>query len=227
MLFRSAAQEALTNNELAIIDPLTGLLNRRGGEEQVRKLIQTLYRRRHSISDQHRRSGESTLTSHQRKDDKATFFVAIVDLDHFKKINDTYGHLTGDEALKHAASLLATDTRPEDILYRFGGEEFVFIAQCKDSADSETIFQRKLNSLRINYFRISQEESKPLLASIGFAEFDPTEGYKSYEAAFQRADARLYMAKNNGRNQVVGKDIPLLPQPQSGSAALYDPSPKV
>jgi len=126
---------------------------------------------------------------------KEELSVIIVDIDFFKAVNDTFGHLAGDIVLKETAQLLENNKRKEDLVARFGGEEFVLIMD-KCSAQNAKIkaeeFRKKIESTTIDGMKIT--------ASFGIAEM--TEETKSFEEILKEADDALYKAKENGRNQV-------------------------
>lgn len=170
-------------------DGLTGLLNRRAMQETI---DQELHRSR-------------------RAED--TFAVVMLDVDHFKVLNDMHGHQAGDHALKHIAALLQTSVRPVDRVGRFGGEEFIVLlpgqALAQAAAIAETLRQR-LSAERLQYEGVPQ--ALALSASFGVAEWrgpkeDPTR-------LLMRADQALYRAKRAGRNQVQAVDDAL----EAGSA---------
>ncbi|GHA27689.1 GGDEF domain-containing protein [Devosia pacifica] len=153
----------------AATDPLTGLLNRRGFERELEPVIV---------------GGESAA-------------VLIFDLDHFKSINDVYGHSAGDEVLVAVASLLKRSLRQQDIVARFGGEEFVVVLPRTDELASQRIAER----LQIAISEISVPKSTPLKqisTSVGgfWAEttFDAV-------TSLRHADRALYRAKKQGRNR--------------------------
>ncbi|KTD69441.1 regulatory protein (GGDEF domain) [Legionella steelei] len=158
-------------------DPLTGLYNRRYLEDFLLKQI------------------------HQAERTKSPLSVLMLDLDHFKKINDTYGHDAGDAALKELGKVLQDDIRVGDIAARYGGEEFLVVFY---STDAETIKTRaesirhEISRLQIKY---GAQVVGPITASIGISVF-PTHG-RTPEELIESADKALYFAKANGRNQVV------------------------
>ncbi|MEE4148046.1 diguanylate cyclase [Pseudomonas viridiflava] len=177
----SMEQEALgfrTNLEeqrqKALIDPLTGLANRAAWAERLE---------------------QEMILWQQHKD---SLLVGILDLDHFKRINDGYGHLAGDKVLKIVASVLKKRLRPGDFLARFGGEEFVVLMP----ATPVTIGLQLLNELRETVelcpFHFKGERVT-ITVSMGVTAF--RSGERS-EVAIKRADQALYRAKENGRNQV-------------------------
>lgn len=128
--------------------------------------------------------------------------LAVVDLDFLKKINDTYGHTAGDNAIKAVASVLSRSSRSIDVAARYGGEEFCLLLPNTLLEESVSIAER----IRKLISETELEEGGKISASIGVANFplhanDPDE-------LFKRADDALYKAKENGRNQVVVYDMP-------------------
>jgi diguanylate cyclase (GGDEF)-like protein len=123
---------------------------------------------------------------------------AILDIDHFKRINDTYGHGCGDAALSSVGSLLLTVTRPEDLVCRFGGEEFAMLISAQREAGTKVLerlrLQLEMNRLSYNGHRI------PLTASIGAAATSQC-GY-NIDFLYNAADKALYAAKQQGRNRL-------------------------
>jgi len=135
--------------------------------------------------------------------------VAMIDIDHFKRLNDTYGHLAGDEALRRVSDLLSKSVRTTDLVARYGGEEFACLFPGMQPFDA----QRRLDDLRMAIAECPMQVdakggSTHLTVSIGVAVF-PQDG-ASLEEALAVADLRLYQAKNEGRNRVVA--------PQAGTA---------
>jgi two-component system cell cycle response regulator len=162
---------------LATTDPLTRVLNRRA-----------LLDRLNTEVDRARRYS-SSLT------------LLLLDVDHFKQINDTAGHLAGDSVLRQLAGLLEEAQRKVDIVARYGGEEFVAILP-ETSSDGAVIYADRLRE-RIGGqpFDVGAEHPVHLTVSIGIATF-PSARVTSTEDLFARADEALYRAKAGGRNQV-------------------------
>lgn len=126
--------------------------------------------------------------------------VLIVDIDHFKTINDTFGHLRGDEILRDFSAILAKHTQPHGHLFRFGGEEFVALLPAM-SHDWALSFASDLQTEILK--GVSRPDGTPLTISIGVATSD--EDGKTFRTLLSLADDRLYAAKNNGRDQVHGR----------------------
>lgn len=162
---------ARTREREARIDPLTGLANRRGfAAETAREIARS------------RRS-------------KSTLWVAMLDLDHFKRVNDVYGHPVGDTVLVAVANAIRKSLRTIDVISRRGGEEFVALLGDVDDTTASIAAERVRSA--IANLRLP---SGPLTISIGIA---PVEAF-DVEAAIAVADGRLYEAKRAGRNRVVG-----------------------
>jgi diguanylate cyclase (GGDEF)-like protein len=124
----------------------------------------------------------------------------MLDIDHFKQVNDTYGHDIGDQAITATSRTALQALRLEDLLGRLGGEEFAAMLPMTPLAKAETVAERL--RLAIAGLRIATPQGElRFTASIGLAEILPDE--RSFEEALKRADAALYQAKRNGRNQVV------------------------
>ncbi len=130
--------------------------------------------------------------------------ILMIDIDFFKKINDTYGHKAGDTVLESVAKRVLSATRTFDIVIRYGGEEFlVFLNKQKDIKDTKEICQRILNSISNNPVRI-EDKNISVTVSIG-VNTSPSKN-KTLEDAIQIADEMLYEAKRTGRNKIVFLD---------------------
>lgn len=128
------------------------------------------------------------------------FGVLLIDIDHFKQVNDTYGHDGGDVILRQAAELLQHVTRTSDYLFRYGGEEFLVLAVDTDF-DALTVAASRVRAAFADHeFRLADGTSLPITASVGAAVFD---GHPDPERIVTRADRALYAAKTGGRNRYV------------------------
>ena len=160
-------------------DGLTGLLNRRALEEALGAQLQ-----------RSRRSGEP-------------FCVLMLDVDHFKRINDEWGHPVGDLALKHLSALLRGHMREIDQIGRFGGEEFLLLLPGLTAAAALPVAER-LRELLAAAPLLHGQENTPMSISIGMAQWAGTA--EDGSRLLVRADAALYRAKRHGRNRVVAAD---------------------
>jgi diguanylate cyclase len=158
---------------LAAKDPLTNLFNRRTMLEELER-------------------GHRAFAREQRG-----YGILILDLDHFKQINDWYGHLTGDKVLVKLARLLEKNVRKSDRLFRYGGEEFVVLAMPANH-DGLVTMAGKLRAIVEQH--IDDSHGNGITISVGGAMLRPEESIDDW---FARADTALYLAKNAGRNQVV------------------------
>ena len=125
----------------------------------------------------------------------ASYWLAVIDIDHFKRVNDNFGHLIGDEVLLLMAGLMRTNFRFHDQIYRFGGEEFVALMRCADHAVAAAAMERYRRKVEEHVF----PQVGTITVSVGFSALraDDTPG-----SAFDRADKAVYYAKAHGRNQV-------------------------
>ncbi|MGH8641896.1 MAG: GGDEF domain-containing protein [Burkholderiales bacterium] len=168
--------------------------NQRLREQAMRDVLTGLYNRRYLME-----SFEREL--HRARRSKERLGVMIIDIDHFKRFNDAFGHAAGDEVLCSVAKFLLTLVRAEDILCRFGGEEFVLL---QVNASVDAIMQRAETFRQgIGNHEIVQDGQRlgPVTLSIGISMF-PDHGTTT-QAVSQAADIALYRAKNSGRNCVV------------------------
>jgi diguanylate cyclase (GGDEF)-like protein len=122
-------------------------------------------------------------------------WLGVIDIDHFKHVNDGFGHLIGDEVLLLLSRLMRTSFRFHDHLYRFGGEEFVVLMRCNSDEDAASAMER----LRANVERYVFPQVGHITISVGFTKLRAGD---SPNDAFARADRAVYYAKQNGRNQV-------------------------
>lgn len=130
------------------------------------------------------------------------FAMLMVDLDHFKKINDQYGHAFGDKVLRSFGALLKQTKRKSDIVGRFGGEEFVFLLPNTDLAGAVEYTERFHTKLKERSL-ISGGNAVPLTVSIGVALYDGTDKDGEIKTLIANADHALYQAKETGRDKTV------------------------
>ena len=148
------------------------------------------------------------IFSHQYELAVATakpFVVAMCDLDDFKTVNDTYGHLVGDEVLKGFAEIALTSLRASDIMIRFGGEEFLFIIPAVGETKGIDIFE-KIRERFEAFTYVYEGSAIQTTVSIGVTEVKPVEGVKTTEICIEEyirmADEKMYLAKRSGKNRV-------------------------
>ncbi len=165
-------------HEVAHEDYLTGTLNRRGMDEALEREFNRADRYQTALS------------------------IAMMDIDHFKKLNDKLGHKKGDEALTHFAKVVKNVKRTTDVLARYGGEEFIIVLPATNQEDAISVITRVQRELTKNFF-MANDERVLITFSAGVAERLPGE---RPEDIVPRADAALYKAKNAGRNRVIGAD---------------------
>lgn len=125
--------------------------------------------------------------------------ILMFDLDHFKQVNDTYGHATGDEVLKHLVNLMTGEIRKVDRIGRLGGEEFAILMPAADLSSAQ-IFAERLRQKVESTPMCVDGQSITVTVSIGLSEIDASD--QSSSMALERIDRALYKAKNNGRNRV-------------------------
>lgn len=160
-------------------DPLTGLPLRYGIESDF-NLCQKDARRNHTL-----------------------LYVAMIDVDHFKLINDNHGHPEGDMVLRHLAGTLKQCLRSNDPLYRFGGEEFLWLMRCESAEEAEQSAGRIVTTIGTTPVPITDSEPLTLTVTLGLARVGEQEDIAS---AIKRADIALYEGKKAGRNRYVIAD---------------------
>lgn len=176
-------------NQLGLLDyserdTLTGLLNRKSFDESFYKVASVLTPMIPEAQPERRQEQPG-----------ARFWLAVLDIDHFKLVNDRFGHLIGDEVLLLISQVMCGSFRYYDQLYRFGGEEFVVILRCPTEQEAMAAFERFRH--RVEHHLFPQVEH--ITVSIGFTDVRSAD---SPVAAVERADRAVYFAKHNGRNQV-------------------------
>lgn len=165
--------------EAALQDPLTELGNKRALDSAMHREAEIC--RRHSTE----------------------LSVIIIDIDHFKNINDTWGHCSGDVILKQMAGCLKASSRKSDQCFRFGGEEFVIILSNTNAAGARIIAERLRRNIESSRHFVGDTEI-PVTASMGTATFNKGETLTHF---MERADKALYKAKKAGRNRVMSAEV--------------------
>jgi diguanylate cyclase (GGDEF)-like protein len=130
---------------------------------------------------------------------KNIYSVILLDIDHFKLVNDTYGHLVGDDILRHIAKLLSENTRNIDLVGRWGGEEFLIIAKETNIEGASVVAEKIRKSVESYVFEIAKNQT----VSLGIAQIKEDE---TIDELLKRADDALYTAKESGRNRIVVSD---------------------
>lgn len=164
--------------QLSITDSLTGLLNHRHIQEVV-----------HEEYERARRTGEPLS-------------VVMLDFDHFKRVNDAYGHQVGDRVLQEMAEILNKTAREIDKLGRYGGEEFIAVLPETDPENATVFAERVRERVERHPFAVGRADPLHLTVSAGTATY-PHPGVYNPRTLVQRADQALYAAKESGRNRVV------------------------
>lgn len=162
---------------LSETDPLTGLYNRRALELAAQTMMLPGDQQRQRVG------------------------LILFDIDHFKQINDTYGHAVGDQALQKTSAQLMPLIRPGDIFARFGGEEFIVLMPDVSDHEAEQMAETLRHALA-NSLYVDEQKQRPLTASFGVASTNTDEG--DWESLVALADERMYFSKRRGRNQVTG-----------------------
>jgi len=164
-------------SQLASTDPLTGIFNRRFSESVI----------------QARLADEKFINT--------SYCFVVFDIDHFKNVNDQYGHQTGDDILREITDIFRQSIRPSDIFGRYGGDEFILFLPNVTESQSWTILNRVHDS--INHHKFQTENGRIIQTSVSIGAI--LAGYSAglhYQDVFFMADEALYQAKEKGRNQI-------------------------
>jgi diguanylate cyclase (GGDEF)-like protein len=176
MTVQKQAQLAL--ERLATLDGLTGIANRRCFDQSLRNELEHASRDGYPLS------------------------LLLVDIDHFKRYNDTYGHPAGDECLKRVAEVLSSQVRTYDLAARYGGEEFVVILPHQTLHGAAAVAERIRHAVEQSVSVEPMMRGESVTVSIGVAAWLPAD-VMSPELLVAQADAALYLAKDGGRNRIV------------------------
>ncbi len=168
------SQEIKSHMSIAMTDPLTGVANRRAFDSEMKRRLSECRRRGSTMS------------------------LVMVDVDHFKRFNDTFGHQAGDVVLQGVAGVLQSALREMDIVARYGGEEFAIVLPATELDGSALAADRMRQAVRATEFAVEGID-RPVTVSVGVATLLPGE---SAEALLRRADESLYASKNAGRDRV-------------------------
>jgi len=161
--------------KLAVTDGLTKLYNSRSFYSQLEMEVDRFNRYKHPLA------------------------LLLLDLDHFKEYNDSYGHLEGDKVLVRFSQIIKSCLRTNDSAYRYGGEEFTVILPETAGAEARTVAQRIRSALEAERFSPQNEQDAKITISIGVTEYQEKEELSTF---IQRADQAMYLSKQNGRNKV-------------------------
>lgn len=174
--FRNAYVYELLRKE-SLIDPLTGLYNRRFGIRRLEELIKLATR------------------------ENRTLTLGIMDIDDFKKINDTYGHLAGDYILKEIGEIIQETLRESDLAVRYGGEEFLLALYNADENRAKTALERIKDAIEKHPFTFKNKKI-PVTVTVGYHVFSPENG-EGLELLMNLADKALYRGKSSGKNRII------------------------
>ncbi|GGF54226.1 GGDEF domain-containing protein [Alteromonas lipolytica] len=190
------SQQAAELEKASLTDALTGLYNRRFLSQNIQRDLSIVHRyyngceRTHTIPDYH-----------------ADVLFFVIDLDHFKRINDTYGHNTGDKVLIETKQRLSGIFRDTDYVIRWGGEEFLAVVQATSRQEGQLIAERIVKAVNSKPYSVNTDTSIDVTCSVGFAAYPLSQRYFSevdWQSTVGIADAALYAAKRNNRNTWTG-----------------------
>lgn len=168
-------------------DELTGLSNRKAFETAIGRVYES------------QRIGQVNPELEKRcssQDRNERYWMCAIDIDHFKDVNDNYGHLFGDEVLIRLAQVMRTEFRLDDLLFRFGGEEFIALIEAADRDTAESALERFRRTVETTLF----SKIGSITVSIGIVEIDPNIFHMTL---MDYADQALYYSKQNGRNRIT------------------------
>lgn len=188
--------QAIFMNMLALldyseVDSLTGLLNRKTFDDYLLRILSSL-----SGGDDRKLESLHLPQRRQPPPEGLTHWLAVIDIDHFKRVNDNFGHLIGDEVLLLVATMMTNSFRSHDKLFRFGGEEFIVLLKPNTGEDARRIFDRFRAAIEARDF----PQVGHVTVSIGYSAIALGD---QPSVILDNADNALYWAKEHGRNQVA------------------------
>jgi len=197
-------QENLVNTIDAALEKWRRMQQAKADQEQLERLakfdsLTGLYNRRAIF---HRLDGQIKHAGRYNEE----FSLIMLDIDHFKKVNDQYGHLTGDDVLQEVATLVRQNIRDTDTAGRYGGEEFIIILPRAHLASALNVAERIRRAIETAEMKDSKGNVFSITVSQGLSCYQPGQGEYSL---ISRADAALYRAKESGRNRVEGSALKL------------------
>lgn len=193
--------------------------------QRLKETTEALESRAESLEERSRRDGLTGVYNRAYMDEYVVqeyntanernwpMIVMFIDLDHFKKVNDNYGHQSGDQILQGAAKLLIDGTREEDFVARYGGEEFVIVVSGQGEETARILGDRLVNMFRNTSHNVSGGQVITVTASIGIAVMDGDNSFLTVDEMIAAADKALYAAKESGRNRWVSYSRQMEEQP--------------
>lgn len=164
---------------------------------ELRDELTGLFRREHFNAEIEK---AFTLANHEQN----ILSVGFIDIDHFKSINDNYGHGVGDIVITNISEVLRSNVRGDDILARFGGEEFIVLMRTNQPDESYHVMERLLANVRAHSINLSDEQQIQTTVSIGVANHVAgSNAFQTASALIDSADQAMYAAKRNGRDRIV------------------------
>ncbi len=183
---------------------------------EAKERAEVLENRTRTLEEQSRRDGLTGLYNRRYLDlalakefDQATVHgwpltIAFLDIDHFKMINDSFGHQAGDEVLVSMARILITHVRQTDVVARYGGEEFLLVLPGMGESTASKLMERLVGVIREHPYRLSNGQTIQITASVGVAtHIRGCPSFQTCEELVQAADRAVYAAKHEGRDRVV------------------------
>jgi diguanylate cyclase (GGDEF)-like protein len=183
--------------------------------DKLQETAEVLESRTRELEERSRRDGLTGLYNRAYLDQKLShefsmaserdwpMIVMFVDLDHFKQVNDTYGHQAGDQVLQRAARTLAQGTRDEDIVARYGGEEFVIVSPGHGEKTAHIMANRLVESFRALKHPVNEGKEINVTVSVGLAILGEDDNFSSVDEMLEAADKALYVAKKSGRDRYI------------------------